>query len=254
VKIPDEWNESKFLVHPRTGVMRGSRNRGSLATGSRLVADRVGEFYTRVIRDYAHGHLLDLGCGRAPMLGYYSGFVDQATLVDWANSLHDNPLLDVVADLNKPLGLDDGSYDTVILSDVLEHIEEPRALMGEVSRILSDDGGVLLLNVPFYYPIHEEPFDFYRYTRFSLVRMCNSVGLEVVELSSIGGLPEVMIDLASKTFQQVPLLGRGIAALVQSLGALLLKRGPGRYASSRTAERFPLGYTLVAVKRVQQVG
>lgn len=252
MRVPDKWHESKFLVDGRTGVLRGSRNTADLCAGSRLVADRVAEFYSHAIRKYARGDLLDLGCGRAPMLGYYSDFVDSATLVDWANSQHENPLLDVVADLNQPLPLPGESYDTVILSDVLEHIAEPRGLLSEIERILRSDRGVLLLNVPFYYPIHEEPFDFYRYTRFALDRMCREVGLEVVEISPVGGLPEIFIDLVSKIFQQLPYLGRGLASFVQSTGALLLKSRLGKYASARTAERFPLGYALVAVKQRHQ--
>jgi len=250
VRVPSGWHETKFNADPRSGVLRGSRNRFELAAGSRLVTDLSAAFYTRAIRERAHGHLLDLGCGRAPLLGYYARFVEKATLVDWGNSLHENSLLDVVADLNQPLQLDDESYDTVILSDVLEHIAEPQALLSEVSRVLRSNGGVLLLNVPFYYPIHEEPFDFYRYTRFSLVRMCEAAGLEVVDVSPTGGLPEILIDIASKILQQFPILGRGLAALVQSTGAWFLKFGPGRYLSARTSERFPLGYALIAVKQV----
>jgi SAM-dependent methyltransferase len=196
---------------------------------------------------------LDLGCGRAPLLGYYSEFVEKATLVDWENSLHKNPLLDLVADLNEPLQLDDETFDTVILSDVLEHIAEPQNLLSEISRTLKSNGGVLLLNVPFFYPIHEEPFDFHRYTRFSLERMCAAAGLTVVEISPIGGLPEILIDIASKSavrkFQRLPFLGSGLAALFQSTGSWLMKRRFGSNASVRTAEHYPLGYALVAVKQ-----
>lgn len=253
MKVPPEWHESKMLVHPRTGVLRGSRNPSELSTGSRLVTDRIAAFYTHAIRDHAHGNLLDLGCGKAPLLGYYADFVDRATLVDWENSLHENSLLDLVVDLNKPLRLGDETYDTVILSDVLEHILEPQALLSEISRILSSGGGVLLLNAPFYYPIHENPFDFYRFTRFSLAQMCTAVRLEVLDISPTGGVPEILTDITSKLLLQIPIFGQGLAALVQSAGAWLTKFGPGRYLSARTAERFPLGYTLIAVKQGQQV-
>ena len=253
MRVPSEWHESKFLAHPRTGLLRGSRNTSELSAGSRLIGDRVAAFYSGAIRTYAHGHLLDLGCGRAPLLGYYSEFVDEATLVDWENSFHRNPLLDLVADLNKPLQLDDETFDTVLLSDVLEHIPEPQNLLNEISRILKSNGGVLLLNVPFFYPIHEEPFDFHRYTRFSLERMCAAAGLTVLEVAPIGGLPEILIDIASKsalnTFRRLPFLGRGLAALFQSAGSWILSLRIGRDASARTADRYPLGYALIAVKQ-----
>jgi SAM-dependent methyltransferase len=249
MRVPAGWQESKFAVDPRSGALRGSRSASKLAASSRLVTDRAGRFYTRAIPEYAHGRLLDLGCGRAPLMGYYAGYTTSATLVDWANSLHENPLLDVIADLNQPLQLDNDSFDTVILSDVIEHIAEPQSLLAEVARILSSDGGVLLLNVPFYYPIHEEPFDFYRYTRYALAHLCAGAGLDVLEISPLGGLPEILIDLTSKTLQQIPVLGQGLAAMVQTVGSWLLTFGPGRHASERTADRFPIGYSLVAVKK-----
>jgi len=187
-------------------------------------------------------------------LGYYSEFVEKATLVDWDNSLHENPLLDLVTDLNTLLPLEDETFDTVLLSDVLEHIPEPQNLLSEISRILKSNGGVLLLNVPFFYPIHEEPFDFHRYTRFSLERMCAAAGLTVLEIAPIGGLPEILIDIASKSalniFWRLPFFGSRLAAVFQSTGSWILKLRIGRKVSVRTADHYPLGYALVAVKQI----
>ena len=253
VQVRPGWRESKFVIYPRTGVLRASRSRAEVAIGSRLITDRIGAFYTNALRDYARGRLLDLGCGKAPFLSYYTTYVDEITLVDWGNSMHKNTLLDCEADLNEPLEFASETYDTVVLSDVLEHIAEPQALLSEVSRILKSGSGVLLLNVPFLYQIHEEPHDFHRYTCFSLQRMCAIADLDVVNISSLGGAPEVLIDILSKLFQQVPIVGRSFAAVLQSIGAWLTKFGPGHFASSRTSDRFPLGYSLVAVKRRAQI-
>jgi len=234
--------------------LRGSKNRNELGVGSRLVSNRIADFYTRAVREHARGRLLDLGCGKAPLLGYYAQFVENSTLVDWGNSMHENPILDLVADLNEPLALSDEAFDTVILSDVLEHIAEPQALLREISRVLSSDGGVLLLNVPFFYPIHEEPFDYYRYTEFSLARMCSSVGLQVREIAPLGGLPEILIDLFGKILQRMPFIGPSVAAVIQTTGEWITGRGLGKFASDRSAKHFPLGYTLIAVKQSDSLG
>lgn len=248
VKVRSGWRESKFVHNPHKGVLRGSRDRREVAVGSRLITDRTAAFYTSAIGKYVHGNLMDLGCGKAPLLRYYSDFADEATLVDWGNSMHPNPLLDYQTDLNAPLPFGDAAYDTVILSDVLEHIAEPQALISEVSRILKHDGGMLLLNVPFFYQIHEEPYDFHRYTSFSLARMCEMAGLRVIEISPLGGAPEILTDIVSKLIQHAPFVGPILAAILQSTCAWLTTFGPGRYLSSRTADRFPLAYALVAAK------
>jgi SAM-dependent methyltransferase len=191
--------------------------------------------------------LLDLGCGKAPLWDLYRSFVGQTVLLDWDNSLHPNRHLDFTQDLNEPLLVESSSFGTVILSDVLEHIREPAALVCEVSRILAD-GGVLLMNVPFLYGLHEVPHDYYRYTRFSLEHFAKAAGLQVIELESIGGYPEVFGDMLSKASAWIPKVGPTIAGLIQRLTAAFIRTKIGRRISVKTAESSPLGYTMVARK------
>lgn len=248
MRIPSGWRETKFVRDMRTGVLQGSNNPSELSPGSRLVSQLIADFYSRAIPEYSHGRLLDLGCGKAPFLGYYSEFVEAATLVDWENSPHASPLLCLSADLNERLPFGDQSFDTVILSDVLEHIATPERLLCDISRILRNDTGILLLNVPFFYAIHEEPYDFHRYTRYSLARMCEKAELHVIELAPMGGLPEILIDLYAKLALHVPIIGPQLAGWIQAFGAALLKLKLFKNASIRSADRFPIGYTLVAKK------
>jgi hypothetical protein len=83
--------------------------------------------------------------------------------------------------------------------------------------------------------------------------MCAAAGLTVLEVAPIGGLPEILIDITSKSaldiFRRLPFLGRGLAALFQSTGSWVLNLRIGKKASVRTADRYPLGYALVAAKQ-----
>lgn len=248
VKVPNSWHESKFILSDKTSVLQYSRDWSELSPASRLVSQLIADFYTRAIPQHAHGELLDLGCGKAPLLGYYSKFVRAATLVDWGNSLHSNPLPILHADINEQLPFADEEFDTIILSDVLEHIATPQNLLTEVNRILRNGSGVLLLNVPFFYPVHEAPYDFHRYTRYSLERMCQIAGFHLLELDEMGGVPEIFCDLTAKVLLHIPIIGHRLAALVQYVGGWLLKLKPVRHVSKRSAEHFPIGYTLVALK------
>lgn len=243
MKSPERWRPTKYVTV--NGTARGSRDEREVNPASRLIADRVAAFYDRAIPRYAHGRLLDLGCGKAPLYGLYRAYVDGVTCVDWAESRHENPHLDLFHDLNRPLPLRSAAFDTVILSDVLEHIREPVALMREISRCLVP-GGVLLLNVPFFYWLHELPHDFFRYTRYSLEYLSSEVGLQPISLVATGGLPEILADVASKSCVQVPYIGKGIAAATQYAVGNLTRTGPGRRLSTKTAEHFPLGYAMVA--------
>jgi SAM-dependent methyltransferase len=69
---------------------------------------------------------------------------------------------DIFAD-GASLPIADACIDTVLLLEVLEHVRDACAVLGEIARVLKP-GGVLLLSVPFLYPLHDAPHDYRRYT------------------------------------------------------------------------------------------
>jgi SAM-dependent methyltransferase len=242
-----QWSETKYVLGP-DGGLRASRDPREVATSSRLMADRIGRFYSAALPKYASGHVLDLGCGKAPLLGLYRQYSKSETLVDWGNSMHENPHLDAIADLNEPLELESEKFDTVLLSDVLEHIKRPSQLMSEIFRVMAP-GGALIMNTPFMYWLHEQPHDYYRYTEHALTELITSAGLEVVELAPLGGALEVLVDMTSKVASMhVRRGGRSMAIAIQLLGGAVAESSFGTRVAQRTAPTFPLGYALVARK------
>jgi 2-polyprenyl-3-methyl-5-hydroxy-6-metoxy-1,4-benzoquinol methylase len=51
------------------------------------------------------------------------------------------------ADVEQPLGLDDGSFDVVVAGELLEHVRDPESLVAEVRRVLKP-GGHFVGSVP----------------------------------------------------------------------------------------------------------
>lgn len=243
----DRWIESKYVQH--RGRLRASRNTSEVGVGSRLITDLVAALYDQHLPRYARGRLIDLGCGKVPLYGCYRSLVDDITCVDWPQSVHALPdrggHLDLEADLTQPLPFADASFDTIILSDVLEHVPAPEALWCEMARLLAT-GGYVLLNTPFLYGIHEAPHDYARYTEYALRRFAQQAGLEVLVLIPIGGSLHVLADLLAKHFAHVPAAGNALAVAVQGAVALLDRSRFGQQVSARTGPRFPLGYFMVA--------
>jgi ubiquinone/menaquinone biosynthesis C-methylase UbiE len=160
--------------------------------------------------------------------------------------------VDVWCDLTETLPFGDGEFETIILSDVLEHIPEPANLWKEMARVLSPSGKVLI-SVPFCYWIHERPYDYYRYTEYALRRFAEPSGFTVIALNPLGGAPEVVADILAKTVLQTPKIGRLLSASIQHLTSLLLKTTLGKAVSDATSASFPLEYFLVAEKSVEQL-
>ena len=237
------WRPTKFVYSH--GKLKASRNSSHVGIGSRLVADLVASLYNKYIPAHARGRLVDLGCGSVPLFQAYRDYVGDVVCVDWQDTPVDH--LDFQCDLTQPLPFGDGEFDTVILSDVLEHVPTPTLLWREMARILAPKGAVIM-NVPFYYWLHDVPHDYYRYSEYALRRFVRENGLEVVVLETIGGSPEIIADILAKHVSHLPVLGGYLAAAIQTVTFLSLNVRPVRKLSQKTSRGFPFGYFLVAEK------
>jgi SAM-dependent methyltransferase len=235
---PQSWKPSKAELW--NGRWRASRNPSEISYGSRIIGDLEIEAYARQIRAHATGVLADVGCGKAPYFGIYRDLVTKSVGVDWGSSLHPSDQVEIVCDLNESIALPDEFADTVLCTDVMEHLFEPGKIWAEIARILVP-GGKAIIGVPFLYWIHEAPYDYHRYTSFALRRYAEKSGLEIASLEAVGGPLHVLADLTCKLVRPWPL--KVLAGQVWSAGLSILTRNK---VSADTG--FPLHYVLVAVK------
>jgi len=236
----DKWVPTKFVE--KNGAWSSSRSHVSPA--SWFFADLIAAAYSHAIGRHARGRLIDVGCGSAPLYAMYKGRSSSITCIDWQGSLHNISFCDQYVDLNKAWdGVQSNAFDTVIATDVLEHLHSPENFFSEVARICAP-GGKLILGVPFLYCIHEAPHDHLRHTEYSLRRYCELNSLEVIELSATGGTPEVILDLTFKTLGS----RRTISKALYFLARGLLRCPPIPRLSRKTRQAFPLSYVLVAAK------
>ncbi len=115
----------------------------------------------------ANGRVLDVGCGNRwverclPSNTQYVG-LDYPTTISKGYA----GKADVFSD-GQCLPFASNSFDTVVLMDVLEHLPAPDLAISEAWRILKP-GGILLIQVPFLYPLHDQPHDFQRWSKQGL--------------------------------------------------------------------------------------
>jgi SAM-dependent methyltransferase len=116
--------------------------------------------------------VLDVGAGRGD---FKPIFTRQAYL---GLDIYPYPEIDLAVDLIKECPFKDGSFDLVVLANVIEHVYDYRALMERVAKLLKP-GGRVLVTVPFLLKVHQEPVDYHRYTRYALAQLAGDLGLEV---------------------------------------------------------------------------
>lgn len=218
MRRPGKWQQSKYVV-AKNGRLLASRDPAEVSVGSRLIADLTAGWYQLNIKEYARGDLLDLGCGRAPLYSTYRSRVETVTLADWENSYHTNDHLDVVCDITRRLPFDNNKFDTIIFSDVLEHIPNPSSVIGELHRVLRP-GGLVIMNVPFMYLVHEAPHDYHRYTEYMLRKIVEENSMTIIKLDVLAGGWAVFLDVFSKLLVGKP----KVQNMVQTIGPKILSK------------------------------
>src|SRR5204862_8137890 len=79
------------------------------------------------------------------------------------------------------------SMDTVLGLSMLTYFPEPREMLAEAHRVLKP-GGTLLLEFTQMVPLHDEPHDYFRFTRYGAELLLRRAGFEPIEAVPIGGL------------------------------------------------------------------
>lgn len=148
----------------------------------------------RAVAPRARGRLLDVGCGDKPYLEIFRPHVASYLGIEHATSFgltsaagKDRAARPDVVYSGRRLPFRDGSFDTVLSVQVLEHTPHPGPLVAEMARVLAPDG-VLILTAPFQFRLHEQPHDYFRYSPHGLRQLCGEAGLEVTEVHQQGSL------------------------------------------------------------------
>jgi SAM-dependent methyltransferase len=140
---------------------------------------------TNYVSKYVSGKLVDIGCGIKPYKDIVAPFVTEHTGVDHQYTKHDMGSIDIVGTAYE-IGVDECYFDSALCTSVLEHLEKPLEALKECNRILKP-GGYALYSVPFIWPIHEQPRDFFRYSKYGLKYLFEEAGFEVVEIYPLTG-------------------------------------------------------------------
>ncbi len=243
MKNIEKWNATKFIFNTANNKWYPNTKYPGISVHSYIIASNQIEYYQKYIKEHCSGKLLDCGCGDVPFYGIYKDQIESNYCVDWENSLQQQIHIDQFINLNEQLNLPSNEYDSVLLSDVLEHIAEPSNLLKELNRVLKQNGKLIIM-VPFLYRLHEEPHDFYRYTEYSLKHLLEKNGFKLIKIESYGGIVDVIFDLLNKVFFNSPLKNK----ILNRLYKLVNKINYFKRINESRRLSFPSGYCLAAEK------
>lgn len=149
--------------------------------------------------------ILDAGAGRMQFKPLFAQARYEST--DFADVFHKDvkdrhTFVCSLDDIPKP----DNTYDAVLNTQVLEHVEHPQRVINELYRVLKP-GGKLFLTTNQMFPVHHAPYNFFFYTNFGLASLFKNAGFKIDSIEARGGvfwlLSKVLMILPSYVFYQV---------------------------------------------------
>jgi len=205
----------------------------------KIIKDSLWESIT-VAAKYAKGNLLDIGCGKKPYYEIFKNRVSSYIGLD----LKDGDVRGSALNLPFP----NEHFETVFSSMVLEHVEDPLLMFKEAARVLKK-GGYLILTAPLFWCLHEEPKDFFRFTRYELSFLGKEAGLKLIYvkemgnwLSTVGQMISLFLEsTANRTFLKYP--KKVFQVILQFFFCQMSKIE--RFRKNKQA---PIAYILVAQK------
>lgn len=150
-----------------------------------LVQSIVQRALSRLGPKYLSGRLIDIGCGTKPYGAIFKEHVTEHIGTDHVDTLHGQGQIDLVGNAYA-IPAPDESFDSAVCTAVLEHLEEPELALRECLRLLKP-GGHAIYTVPFIWHLHEEPRDFYRFSKHGLEYLFRKSGFDVVEIRALSG-------------------------------------------------------------------
>jgi SAM-dependent methyltransferase len=154
-----------------------------LPTAHRVLLEKIIQKKLSNVR----GKVLVIGAGHDP----YRNMLSSASSVIVTDISDNYGTIDVVVDAHQ-LPYKDGSFDTIIAIEVIEHLHTPSKAINECYRVLSENG-TLVCSIPFMFHVHGDPNDYQRLTKQGIVKL--TVDFKEVNIHEIGGRLAVALDI-----------------------------------------------------------
>jgi len=190
----------------------------------------------------SNSRVLDAGAGEGQYGHHFVKHRYCALDLGVGDAQWDYSTLDVLGDLTA-LPFRGEAFEAAVNIVTLEHVREPAKALEELGRVLAP-GGRLLLIAPHEWEEHQQPHDYYRYTRYGLTYLLERAGFTDIRVEPVGGFFRLLARRLLNALQFFPGPLALVAAVFFAPPALVLPLLDGLDSK----KNFTLGFICVARK------
>ena len=151
---------------------------------------------------------------------------------------------DYLLDISDPklMSLIQEKFDQIICIEVLEHVPNYELAISNICKLLNKDG-VIIASTPWVIPLHDQPYDFHRFTWFEIKRTLQKNNFGEILIECRGNYIDSIFALGVRGLLSPNLSGK-ITSIIFTLLTLLLPK-PKRYSELQYST---IGYSFKAKK------
>lgn len=179
-----------------TYVPLGSQESFIVPLLAKEIGDALAEITVLLVKNRKNSCcklVLDCGCGNQPFKSAITrrGFDYESLDVSQNKSNNVDYLCALDAPFKEFSLVVTKKYSLVLATEVLEHVSDWHAAFANIASVV-EPGGYVLLTAPFFYPLHEEPYDYCRPTVHQFEKISRASGLEVHSIKKVGNSVDVI--------------------------------------------------------------
>jgi SAM-dependent methyltransferase len=177
---------SKKLIYPKHGIARY----------------QIDNYIQKISKKVKPNELvLDVGAGYQPYKNLFNHCNYETC--DYKPILHDvgytKHKQTFYCDIANHIPRPENHYDTIICTQVLEHVKNPQKVICESYRILKP-GGKLFLTVPQSFGVHQAPHNYFNFLKYGLEHLFHYAGFTNVLVKPLGGIFHLLSKVQNNAF------------------------------------------------------
>ncbi|NJL10543.1 MAG: class I SAM-dependent methyltransferase [Calothrix sp. SM1_7_51] len=147
-----------------------------------------------------YSRALDIGCGRQPFRKDLEALGYTYTSSDVNQNIESS--VDILFELDKPIPIELielSPFSLIFCTEVMEHIANWDMAFSNFAQLLSS-GGRLLITCPYFYQLHEVPYDFWRPTPYALQYFADKHGFTLLFQENAGDAWDILGTLLANVY------------------------------------------------------
>ena len=151
---------------------------------------------------------------------------------------------DYLLDISDPslISLIQEKFDQIICIEVLEHVPNYELALSNIYQLLHNNG-IIIASTPWIIPLHDQPYDFHRFTWFEIKRILQKNNFTEILIECRGNYVDSIFALGVRGLLSPKMSGKITSIIFTSLTLFLPK--PKRYSELQYST---IGYSFKAKK------